>query len=35
LYVKYVAEKVASLKNLSYEEISNITFQNAQKLFKI
>jgi len=35
LYVKYVAEKVANLKNLSYEEIENITTQNAKKLFKI
>ena len=35
LYVKYVAEKVANLKKLSYEEIENITTQNAKKLFKI
>jgi TatD DNase family protein len=35
LFVKYIAEKVASLKNMSYEEISNITTQNAKQLFKI
>ena len=35
LYVKYVAEKVAEIKNLSYEEIANITTQNAKKLFNI
>ncbi len=35
LYVKYVADKVAKLKNLSYEEIENITTQNAKKLFNI
>jgi len=35
IYVKYVAEKIAKLKNLSYEEIRKITTQNAKKLFKI
>ena len=35
LYVKYVAEKIAQIKNLSYEEISEITTENAKKLFKI
>ncbi|MDD5145651.1 MAG: TatD family hydrolase [Candidatus Pacebacteria bacterium] len=35
LYVKYVVEKIANLKNLSIEEITKITTQNAKKLFKI
>ncbi len=35
LYVKYVAEKIAKIKNLSYEEISKITTENAKKLFNI
>lgn len=35
LYVKYVAQKIAEIKNLSYEEIARITTQNAKDLFKI
>lgn len=35
LYVKYVAEKIAKIKNLSYEEISKITTENAKKLFNL
>lgn len=35
LYVKYVAEKIAQIKNLSYKEIAKITTENAKKLFKI
>jgi TatD DNase family protein len=35
LYVKYVAEKVAQLKNLSIEEISEETIRNAKNLFGI
>ena len=35
LYVKYVAEKIAKIKGLSYKEISRITTENARKLFKI
>ncbi|PIR02001.1 MAG: hydrolase TatD [Candidatus Nealsonbacteria bacterium CG11_big_fil_rev_8_21_14_0_20_35_11] len=35
LYVKYVAEKIAKIKNLSFEEIAKITTQNAKKSFKI
>lgn len=33
LYVKYVAEKIAKVKNLSYQELSQATTQNAKKLF--
>lgn len=35
IYIKYVAEKIAQIKNLSYKEVAEITSQNAQKLFKI
>lgn len=35
LYVKYVAEKISKIKNLSFEEIAKITTENAKKLFKI
>jgi len=35
LYVKYVAEKIAKIKKKSYEEISEITTQNAKKLFNL
>ncbi len=33
LYVKYVAEKIAKIKNLSYEEIIKITTENAVRFF--
>jgi len=35
LYVKYVIEKIAKIKNLNQEEIAKITTENAKKLFKI
>lgn len=35
LYVKYVAEKIAQIKKMSYGKISTITTENAIKLFKI
>ncbi len=35
IYVKYVAEKIAQIKNLSFEEIAKITTENAKKLFRI
>ncbi len=34
-YVKYVAEEIANLRKLSFEEIDSITTQNAEKVFKI
>lgn len=34
-YVKYVVEKIAELKKSSYEEIANITTENAKKLFSL
>ncbi|MDI6591763.1 MAG: TatD family hydrolase [Patescibacteria group bacterium] len=35
LGVKFVAEEIAKIKNLSFEEIAKITTENAKKLFKI
>jgi len=35
LYVRYIAKKIAEIKNLSYEEITGITTENAKRLFKI
>jgi TatD DNase family protein len=35
LYVKYVAEKIAEIKNISVEEVENVTTENTKKLFKI
>jgi len=34
LYVKYVAEQIAKIKNIGYGKISKITTENAKKLFK-
>ncbi len=33
LFVKYVAEKLAQIKNLSVDEVAEITTENAKKLF--
>jgi TatD DNase family protein len=35
LYVRYVAEKIAKIKKLSYQEITTTTTQNAVKLFNL
>ena len=35
IYIKYIVEKIAKIKNLGYEEIAEITTKNAKKLFKI
>jgi len=35
LYVKYIAKKIAEIKNKTFEEIAEITTQNAKKLFGI
>lgn len=34
-YVKFVAQKVAEIKNMSIEEVENITMENAKRLFGI
>ena len=33
--VRYTAQKVADVKQISVEEVSEITYNNAKKLFKI
>lgn len=33
--VKLVAEKIAEIKNMSLEEVAKITYENANKIFKI
>ena len=35
LYIHYVAEKLAEIKNLSVEEVEITTFNNAKKCFNI
>ena len=35
LYVKYVAEKIAEFKNISFEEVETKTTENAKQLFKL
>lgn len=35
LFVKYVAERIAELKGVSFEEVADKTTANAKKLFKI
>ncbi len=35
IFVKYIAKTVAKIKNMSYEEVSETTTQNAKKLFNI
>ena len=34
-YVKYVAQKIAEIKGVSFEEVAEQTTKNARKLFKI
>jgi len=35
LYLKYIVERIAKIKDISYEEIAAVTSENAKKLFKI
>ncbi|MBW6440482.1 TatD family hydrolase [Patescibacteria group bacterium] len=35
LFVKYVIEKIAEIRNLSFDEIEKLTSENAEKLFNI
>jgi len=34
-YVKYLAEEIARIKDLSFDEVVNITTGNAKKLFRL
>ena len=34
-YVKYIAQKIAEIKNITFEEVAEKTTQNAKKLFRI
>ena len=34
-YVKYVAQKAAELRGISFEEVAEQTTKNARELFKI
>ncbi|NLM42411.1 MAG: TatD family hydrolase [Clostridiales bacterium] len=34
-YVRYVAEKIAAIRNMDFEEIAQITLENGKRLFKI
>jgi len=34
-YVKYVAERIAEIKNISFDKIAEITTENAKRLFKL
>ena len=33
--VKYMAQKIAEVKQMSIEEIARITYENANKIFKL
>jgi len=35
MHVRYVAEEISKIKDLSFEEVAKITTENAQKLFRI
>jgi TatD DNase family protein len=35
IYIRFIAEKIAFLKNISFKEVVNQTSKNARKLFKI
>jgi TatD DNase family protein len=35
IFVKYIAERIAKIKGLDYEEIAKITTENAKKLFNL
>ena len=34
-YVKFVAEKMAKIKGISFEELAGITYQNAMRFYGI
>ena len=34
-YVRYVAERVAELREMDFEELANVTMTNAKRLFRL
>ncbi|MCX6744900.1 MAG: TatD family hydrolase, partial [Candidatus Parcubacteria bacterium] len=34
-YVKYICQKIADLKGLSFDEVAKATYKNTSKLFNI
>ncbi len=34
-YIKYIAEKIALIKNISIDQVAEITTSNAEQLFKL
>ncbi|MFQ6049906.1 MAG: TatD family hydrolase [Candidatus Paceibacterales bacterium] len=34
-YVKYVAKRMTEIRNVSFDEIAEITLENAKTLFKL
>lgn len=35
IYVKHIAQRIAEIKNVSFEKVAEITFQNARDLFRM
>jgi len=35
MYVRYIAEKIAELKGVSFEKVAEQTTKNAQELFRL
>jgi TatD DNase family protein len=35
IFVKYVAQRIAELREISFDEVASATTANAKKLFKI
>jgi len=35
LYVEYIAQEIAKIKNITFEKVAEITTQNAKELFKL
>ncbi len=35
IFVKYVAEKIANIKNISFEKVTEVTTQSAKELFRL
>jgi len=35
IFVKYVAQRIAEIKRVSFEKVAEITTENAKRLFRI